>query len=273
MRCVKIGDGDFRIGLRTYIMGILNVTPDSFSDGGRYDEVESAVERALQMQAEGADIIDVGGESTRPGHTPVDAGEELRRVLPVIRALGGKLSVPVSIDTSKAEVAEAAVAEGAALVNDVWGGRKDPRILEVISTTGVACCLMHNKEKAEYENLVEEVTATLAEISATALHAGIRRDRIILDPGIGFGKGVEDNIVIMRNLFRLNELGFPWLLGASRKSMIGKTLDLPKDERVEGTIATTVLGIREGCSFVRVHDVRQNARAVRMTDRIVRGGD
>jgi dihydropteroate synthase len=203
----------------------------------------------------------------------VGVEEELRRVLPVIRALRDRLSVPVSIDSSKAEVAEAAIGEGAVLVNDVWGGRRDPRMLEVIANAGVACCLMHNKEKAEYGDLVGEVSGTLAGIADAALAAGIEADRIILDPGIGFGKSVEDNIVLMRNLGRLNGLGFPWLIGASRKSMIGKTLDLPKEERVEGTIATTVLAIQAGCSFVRVHDVRENVRAARMTDRIVRRGD
>ncbi|MFO7848729.1 MAG: dihydropteroate synthase [Spirochaetia bacterium] len=268
---VKLGEHIFPIGKRTYIMGILNVTPDSFSDGGKFHGVEAAVERALVMEREGADIIDIGGESTRPGHTPVGQEEELKRVLPVIEELNKRLRVPVSIDTSKAAVAEEAVRAGALMVNDVWGGRKDPEILEVIARTGAACCLMHNKERAQYEDLLKEVVDVLRKSAESAVQAGVREDRIILDPGIGFGKTVEDNIQIMRNLDRFNRLGYPWLLGTSRKSMIGKTLDLPAEERVEGTLATTVIGIYGGCSFIRVHDVKENYRAASMADRIIRG--
>lgn len=268
---MKIGEFDFPTGKRTYVMGILNVTPDSFSDGGKFDEVNRAVEHALLMEREGADIIDVGGESTRPGHTPVEAGEELRRVLPVIRELKRRTGLPISVDTSRAEVAEAAVEEGAAMVNDVWGGLKDPAILEVIARSGAACCLMHNREKPEYEDLVCEVVEELKERARDAVDAGIAAEKIVLDPGIGFGKTVEHNLEIMRHLDRLNETGYPWLIGTSRKSMIGKTLDLPAEERVEGTVATTVLAIREGCSLVRVHDVKENVRAARMTDIILRG--
>ncbi|MFP4178587.1 MAG: dihydropteroate synthase [Spirochaetaceae bacterium] len=267
---MRVGNYDFPVGRRTYIMGILNVTPDSFSDGGKFNDVEAAVEQALAMEREGADIIDVGGESTRPGHTPVGTKEELGRVLPVIEELTKRLGVPVSIDTSKAAVAEEAVKAGALMVNDVWGGRGDPAILEVIADTGVACCLMHNKEKAEYGDLTEEVVRVLEESAESALKAGVGEDCIILDPGIGFGKTVEDNITIMRNLNHIHNIGYPWLLGTSRKSMIGKTLDLPAEERVEGTVATTVIGIYEGCSFVRVHDVKENSRAARMADRIIR---
>ena len=267
---MQIGSYEFEIGARTYIMGILNVTPDSFSDGGQYTTVQTAVEHALRMQAEGADIIDVGGESTRPGHTPVSAEEESERVVPVIRALVEELKVPVSVDTSKAEVARAAIAAGAGMINDVWGFRRDPEMAGVAAETGVACCLMHNQAGTVYERLMPEIMATLKESIRIAETAGVKGHQIMLDPGIGFGKTVEQNIEVMRNLELLNGLGFPWLLGTSRKSMIGKTLNLPADQRSAGTLATTVLGIQAGADVVRVHDVSENSRAARMTDRIVR---
>ncbi len=267
---MHIGSYEFEIGARTYIMGILNVTPDSFSDGGKFTSVRSAVEHALRMQAEGADIIDVGGESTRPGHSPVGAAEEIARVVPVIKALAQELKVPISIDTSKAEVAAAAVAAGAGMINDVWGFRRDPEIARVAAETGVACCLMHNQVGMAYTQLMPELLSVLEESVRIAAAAGVSREQIILDPGIGFGKTVEQNIEVMRSLAQLDSLGFPWLLGTSRKSMIGKTLNLPAQERIAGTVSTTVLGIQSGADIVRVHDVRENCRAARMTDRIVR---
>lgn len=267
---MQIGSYEFEIGARTYIMGILNVTPDSFSDGGRYTSVQRAVEYALQMQAEGADIIDVGGESTRPGHTPVTEEEEIARVVPVIQALTQELQIPISIDTSKAGVAMAAIEAGAGMINDVWGFRRDAELAELAAESGVACCLMHNQRGTTYTQLMPELLRTLQESLRIADAAGIAKRQIMLDPGIGFGKTVEQNIEVMRNLVQLNSLGFPWLLGTSRKSMIGKTLNLPADERVAGTLATTVLGIQAGADIVRVHDVRENVQAARMTDRILR---
>jgi len=267
---MQLGQHEFEIGARTYIMGILNVTPDSFSDGGKYNSVQAAVEHALRMQAEGADVIDVGGESTRPGHTEISAREEIERVVPVIQALAQQLKVPISIDTSKAEVARAAIAAGAAVINDVWGFRRDPHLADVAAETGIACCLMHNQNGTNYRQLMPEIFETLKESLRIATEAGVTKVKILLDPGIGFGKTVEQNIQVMQKLSELNSLGFPWLLGTSRKSLIGKTLNLPADERIAGTVATTVLGIQAGADFVRVHDVRENSQAARMTDRIIR---
>lgn len=267
---MKIGSIPFDIGSRTFIMGILNVTPDSFSDGGRYDRLDAAVLHALEMERQGADIIDVGGESTRPGHTIVETQEEIARTVPVIRELVRKLRIPVSIDTSKAEVAGEALKAGAAMINDVWGFRKDPAMAALAAAHQVPVCLMHNQDHTDYEDLVEEVIRQLEESADRAMKAGVDRGRIILDPGIGFGKTVEQNIEVMRNLAQLTETGFPWLLGTSRKSMIGRTLDLPASQRVEGTIATNVIGIAAGADFIRVHDVVENTRAARMSDRILR---
>lgn len=270
---MKIGGRDFDFGTRTYIMGILNVTPDSFSDGGLYDSSGAAVERALQMEAEGADIIDIGGESTRPGHTPVDAGIELDRILPVLRALRDRLRIPVSVDTSKAEVADAALAEGASMINDVWGFRRDPEMAPTAVRRGAVCCLMHNKERAVYTDLCGEIEEGLQQSADIALAAGVPREHIILDPGIGFGKTPEHNIVVLHHLRRFTALGYPLLLGASRKSVIGKVLDLPVDDRLEGTLALTALAVQAGIGIVRVHDVLANRRAAAMADAVVRGGE
>jgi dihydropteroate synthase len=269
-RIIKIGNKDFEIGKRTYIMGILNVTPDSFSDGGRFNNIEGAVKHALKMVEEGADIIDIGGESTRPNHTVVGEEEEINRVIPIIEALSKKISIPISIDTYKGKVAELAVKAGANLINDVWGFKKDTYIAEVAAKYDVPCCLMHNRDNKDYTDLVEEMLKDMQESIDIAVKAGVRKENIILDPGIGFAKTVEDNLIVMNNLEKLQKLDYPVLLGTSRKSMIGKILDLPVDERVEGTIATTVLGIMKGCDFVRVHDVKENLRAAAMTDAIIR---
>ncbi len=263
---------EFDFGNRCYIMGILNVTPDSFSDGGRFVNIDRAVGHAVEMEKEGASIIDVGGESTRPGHTEVSVQEELDRVIPVIERLKSAVGIPVSVDTSKAEVAEAAVRAGASMINDVWGFRKDPDMAVVAAGAGVPCCLMHNRKKPEYSDVVAEVISDLSVSTGIAIEAGVDRDKIIIDPGIGFGKTLEHNLVIMKNIKEFSSLGFPVLLGTSRKSMIGLTLDLPVDQRIEGTIATTVLGVMGGMSVFRVHDVAANLRAVRMTEAILKAG-
>ena len=264
-------DFSLELGKKTYVMGILNVTPDSFSDGGSYDSVDSAVRRARRMVEEGVNIIDVGGESTRPGHIPVDTPEEIRRVVPVIERLCTELNVPVSVDTSKAAVAEEALKAGAHIINDVWGFSRDPRIAGVAAQYRAGVILMHNQEHRVYENLMGDVLRFLRSSIDTALQAGIRRERIAVDPGIGFGKTLEHNLEIMRRLEELGFLGQPVLLGTSRKSMIGNVLDLPVHERVEGTAATVALGIARGVDFVRIHDVREMVRVARMTDAIVRG--
>ncbi len=268
---MRIGNSDFDVKNEVVVMGILNVTPDSFSDGGKFTSIRTAVTRALSMEEEGAGIIDVGGESTRPGHTEVSEEEELARVIPVIRELKKVLKIPVSIDTSKAAVAREALKAGASFINDVWGFRRDRHMAEVAADFGVPCCLMHNRERAVYENLFDEIKKDLSESVAIALSVGVKEDRIILDPGIGFGKTVEHNLAVLRNLSVMKELGFPWLLGASRKSVIGKTLNVPVDERLEGTLVTTVYGVQNGASFIRVHDVKENLKAVKMVQAIEKG--
>lgn len=268
---MKIGGTIFDIGHRTYIMGILNVTPDSFSDGGRFQDADAALRHAEEMIRDGADILDVGGESTRPGHVQVSEEEEIRRVVPVIRRLKEQFDIPVSIDTYKSRVARAALDAGADLVNDIWGLKYDRDLAGVIAEYGVPCCLMHNREKAEYKAFIPEVLEDLRESVGLAEAAGISAERIILDPGIGFGKTYEMNLEMLRHLQELKSLGYPILLGTSRKSVIGLTLDLPADQREEGTLVTTVLGIQSGCSFVRVHDVKANVRAARMTEAILWG--
>lgn len=270
----RIGPRTFRWGERTYVMGILNVTPDSFSgDGllGGADPVAAAVERAVRMAGEGADLLDVGGESTRPGHAPVDEAEERRRVVPVVAALRERLpDVPVSIDTTKPAVAEAALEAGASLVNDVWGVGPGS-LAPLAARRGVPIVLMHNRAEPVYRDLVAEVVADLAAAIERALAAGAREADLLVDPGIGFGKTAEQNVVLLRRLDALATLGRPILLGTSRKSTIGRILDLPPEERLEGTLATTALGVAAGADIVRVHDVRANARAARVADAIVRG--
>lgn len=268
---LKIGNKTFEIGSRTYIMGILNVTPDSFSDGGKFNSIDRALMHADEMINEGADIIDIGGESTRPNHTPVEEEDEINRVIPVIKALRKKFDVPVSIDTYKSRVAEASLEAGADMINDVWGFKKDANMAEIASKYGVPCCLMHNRTNMDYNNLVEDVLVDLKDSIDIALSAGVRNENIIVDPGIGFAKNYEQNLQLMNQLERLEELGYPILLGTSRKSMIGNALHLPVDERVEGTVATTVIGIMKGCDFVRVHDVLENKRAALMSDAVLRG--
>ena len=266
---MKIGNREFDVTNRTYIMGILNVTPDSFSDGGKWNTMYHALKHAEAMIADGADILDVGGESTRPGHTPVSAEEEAARVVPVIEALRKHFDVPISVDTYKGSVADVAVQAGADLVNDVWGLKYDPEMAGVIAKHDAACCLMHNKANTEYNNFLIDMLAETQECVNIARKAGIKDERIILDPGVGFGKTYEMNLETMNHLELFQHLGFPVLLGTSRKSMIGLALDLPVDQRVEGTIATSVIGVMKGCAFIRVHDVKENKRAVLMTEAIL----
>lgn len=260
-----IGDREFDTKNGVYVMGILNVTPDSFSDGGLWTERDAALRQAGRMAEEGAAIIDIGGESTRPGHTPVSAEDEAARVLPIVEAVKRETGLPVSIDTYKAEVARAALEAGADMVNDIWGLRRDGgEMAALIAGTGAACCLMHNRERAEYADFMADMLSDLRETLAIADRAGIARSSIVLDPGIGFGKTYEQNLIAMNRLDELLAFGCPVLLAASRKSVIGLTLDLPADQRLEGTIATTVAGVLRGAAFVRVHDVKENLRAARM---------
>lgn len=260
-----IGNRKFDTKNGVYVMGILNVTPDSFSDGGLWTERDAALRQAGRMAEEGAAIIDIGGESTRPGHTPVSAVDEAARVLPIVEAVKRETGLPVSIDTYKAEVARAALEAGADMVNDIWGLRRDGgEMAALIAGTGAACCLMHNRERAEYADFMADMLSDLRETLAIADRAGIARSSIVLDPGIGFGKTYEQDLIAMNRLDELLAFGCPVLLAASRKSVIGLTLDLPADERMEGTIATTVAGVLRGAAFVRVHDVKENLRAARM---------
>ena len=273
-----IGGRAFRWGERTHVMGILNVTPDSFSGDGLLvapdrDHVAAALELAGRMIAEGADLIDVGGESSRPGHQPVEAGEEIRRVVPVIEALrDAHPEVPLSVDTTKPAVAAAALDAGVALINDVWGVAQDDALIRLAAEGGVPIVLMHNRAEARYVNLVAEVIADLQLALERALRAGCRWENLIVDPGFGFGKAPHHNLALLRELATLRILGRPILLGTSRKSTLGRVLDLPPEERLEATLATTALGIAAGVDIVRVHDVLANVRAARMTDAIVRGG-
>jgi dihydropteroate synthase len=260
---------DFRH--RTLIMGILNVTPDSFSDGGRYNDVDNAVRRAFEMVEEGADIIDIGGESTRPGAEQVTLDEERKRVLPVIEALvRAKLPVPISVDTYKAQLAREALEAGAHIINDIWGFRGDPDMASVAAEYGCPVILMHNRPKAEYDDFLADVLSDLRASVKAAVDAGVSEDLIILDPGIGFAKSYEENLLLLNHLHLVASLGYPVLLGTSRKRTIRNTLNLPADDVVEGTAATCVLGIAQGCSIMRVHDVRAIKRAAVMTDAVVR---
>ena len=266
---LTIGNSKFKTSGHTYIMGILNVTPDSFSDGGRYNTLDAALKRAEEMVNDGADIIDVGGESTRPGYNPITVEEEIARVAPVIEAIKKRIDVPVSIDTYKGEVAKEAIKIGCDLVNDIWALQNSEDMAGLIAGTDVACVLMHNRKQPVYNDFRKEVMSDLSDYIVQAMAAGIQKDKIIIDPGIGFGKTYEQNLASIHYIDDLKDLGCPILIGTSRKSVIGLTLDLPIFERVEGTIATTVLACMKGVNFVRVHDVKENARAIRMTEAIL----
>jgi dihydropteroate synthase len=273
---LAIGPRTFAWGTRTFVVGILNVTPDSFSGDGLLaaggDPVAAALALARAMVDEGADLLDVGGESSRPGHAVVDAAAETRRVVPVIRALREALpDVPLSIDTTKPSVAAAAVDAGAHLVNDVWGVAEDDGVARVAAASGVPLVLMHNRAEARYAALMAEIVADLQRAVERAVRAGVPWERLIVDPGFGFGKAPPHNLALLRDLATLRVLGRPVLLGTSRKSTLGRVLDLPPAERLEATLATTVLGVAAGVDLVRVHDVRPNVRAARMADAVVRG--
>ena len=268
---MKIGNHEFDVKNECYIMGILNVTPDSFSDGGKWNDRDRALAHTKQMIGEGAAIIDIGGESTRPGHVQISIQEEIDRVVPMIRMVKENFDIPVSIDSYKGDVVEAALEAGADLVNDIWGLKYDPKVAQLIAQHQVPCCLMHNRDNTNYRSYLEDVQADLQECLALAEKAGIRREQIILDPGVGFGKTYEQNLQIIHHMEKITAMGYPVLLGTSRKSVIGLTLDLPADQRVEGTLVTTVLGVEKGASFIRVHDVKENYRAMRMTQAILEG--
>ena len=277
----RIGPRTFRWGERTFVMGILNVTPDSFSGDGLLaatdatagaDLVAASVAQALAMADEGADLLDVGGESTRPGHAAVSETEELRRTIPVVRAVRAALpSMPLTIDTTKPAVAEAALDAGADAINDIWGVAPDNPLTAVAAARGVPLIVMHNRAEPRYEHVIDEVIADLRRALERALRAGVPASNLIVDPGIGFGKTADQNLELLRRLADLRVLGRPILLGTSRKSTLGKVLDLPADQRLEATLATTALGIAAGVDIVRVHDVRANVRAARMADAVIRG--
>ncbi len=257
-------------------MGVINATPDSFSGDGVGANVDAALAQARSFEREGADIIDVGGESTRPpslyaGSEPVPADVELERVLPIIRAITEETDVPVSIDTYKAEVAREAVEAGASMINDVWALQRDPEMASTAAELGVPVVLMHNQDHTDYDDVVPDVISRLSWLAERAVETGVRRDGIVLDPGMGFGKTAQHNLEILRRLGEFRATGLPLLVGMSRKSTIGYVLDLPVDERVEGTAATVALSIAGGADIVRVHDVREMARVARMSDAVVRG--
>lgn len=279
----------FEWGQRTYVMGILNVTPDSFSGDGLWSDgswIDQAVAQAERFVEDGVDILDIGGESTRPGSTPVGLEEELNRVIPAIKAISKCVNVPLSVDTYRAAVASAALDAGAVWINDVWGLRMDPQMVEVVTRSGCVVVIMHNRSMpkdlaqevrlggryvgVEYDNLIDDVRRELQYSIDLALTSGVSSSQIVIDPGIGFGKTTAQNVQLVNELNRFKELGFPILLGPSRKSFIGYTLDLPPEERVEGTAAVVAIGIDRGADIVRVHDVKEISRVVRMTDRIVR---
>ena len=266
---IEIGNREFDVKNHTYVMGILNVTPDSFSDGGSYASIDKAMEQTEKMIQQGADIIDVGGESTRPGHVQIGDEEEIKRVVPVIREIKKKFDIPVSIDTYKSAVAKAALEAGADLLNDIWGFRYDEKMAELAAEYDVPVCLMHNRDNLDYDDFMEDVKKDLQISLDIAEKYGVKKENIMLDPGVGFGKTYEQNLMVMNHLEEIVDMGYPVLLGTSRKSVIGLTLDLPVDEREEGTLATSVLGAIKGCQFVRVHDVEKNVRALKMTDAIL----
>ncbi len=261
--------GEKNFNSHTYIMGILNVTPDSFSDGGQYNSIDKAVKRAEQMIEEGADIIDVGGESTRPGYAKVSDDEEISRIAPVIEKIKTNFDIPVSVDTYKPYVAETAINCGADLINDIMGFRYDEKLAGIVKKYNKSVCLMHNRKNNEYSDFMTDIISDLAQSIDIADKYGISRDRIIIDPGIGFAKTLEQNLEITKKLDALDVFGLPILYAASRKSMIGLTLDLPSNERVEGTLVTTVMAVQKNCLFVRVHDIKENKRAIIMTEKIM----
>ena len=266
---MKIGNKEFDLKNHAYVMGLLFVTPDSLSDGGLWKDLGRGMRQCLEMIEQGATIIDIGGESTRPGYTLISDEEEISRVVPMIEMVKKNFDVPVSIDTYKSRVAEAALDAGADLVNDIWGLKYDPDLAGVIARKNAPCCLMHNRKEPDYTDFIADFLKDMQETIDIAKKAGIADENIILDPGVGFGKTYENNLEIINKLECMHALGYPILLGTSRKSVIGLTLDLPADQRMEGTVATTVIGVMKGVAFVRVHDVKENYRALKMTEAIL----
>ena len=258
-------------GRRTYVMGIVNVTPDSFSGDGLGTDIPRVVEQALQMEEEGADILDVGAESTRPGSTPVTADEEVRRLIPALDAIAHRVQVPISADTYKPEVARQALESGATIINDQWGLLAAPGMTQLAAESGAPVILMHNQRGSAYQDLISDIRASLSRSVAIALDAGVSLENIVLDPGIGFGKTADHNLEVLGRIGEIKDLGYPLLVGVSRKSTIGRVLDLPVDQRAEGTAAAVSQSISGGADIVRVHDVRHMVRISRMTDAIVRG--
>ncbi|MES9736786.1 dihydropteroate synthase [Peribacillus frigoritolerans] len=270
---IKCGSFDLDYSNKTLIMGILNVTPDSFSDGGKYNRIDAALKHAERMVNDGADILDVGGESTRPNYERISDEEEIERVAPIIEAISRNIEVPISVDTYKSRVAEAAVKAGAHILNDIWGGKADSLMSKVAAEYKVPIILMHNRGNMEYGHFVRDVLQDLFESIMLVKDAGVKDENIILDPGIGFAKDLRLNLEMMRNLDKLVSLGYPVLLATSRKSMIGHILDLPPSERMEGTAATICHGIQQGCQMVRVHDVKEMARTAKMMDALLGKGE
>ena len=270
---IKCGSFDLDYSNKTLIMGILNVTPDSFSDGGKYNRIDAALKHAERMVNDGADILDVGGESTRPNYERISDEEEIERVAPIIEAISRNIEVPISVDTYKSRVAEAAVKAGAHILNDIWGGKADSLMPKVAAEYKVPIILMHNRGNMEYGHFVRDVLQDLFESIMLVKDAGVKDENIILDPGIGFAKDLKLNLEMMRNLDKLVSLGYPVLLATSRKSMIGHVLDLPPSERMEGTAATICHGIQQGCQMVRVHDVKEMARTAKMMDALLGKGE
>ena len=268
-----IGNREFDTKNRCYVMGILNVTPDSFSDGGKWVTPEKAFRHTESMIIDGADIIDIGGESTRPGYTMISENEEIDRVAPVIEALRSRFDVPISVDTCKSPVAEAVLTAGANFVNDTRGLKHDPKMAGLIANRDVSCCLMHNRDNTLYSDFMRDLINDLMESVAIARSAGISDDKIVLDPGVGFAKTYEMDLEVLNRLDKIVEKGYPVVLGASRKRVIGTALGLPVAERGEGTIATTVIGVMRGCSFIRAHDVKETKRAIKMTEAVLRGAE
>lgn len=266
---VIIGNKNFNIGKHIYIMGILNVTPDSFSDGGKFNSIDTALKHAQELINDGTDIIDIGGESTRPNYSMISDEEEIERVVPIIEKIKQNFDIPVSIDTYKSKVAENAVLAGADLINDIWGLKYDINIASVAKKYNSAICIMHNRNNTNYSNFIQDVINDLKCSINIAKSNGISDNKIIIDPGVGFAKSYENNIEIISNLEKLLCLNYPILLGTSRKSVIGLTLNLPVNERLEGTITTNILGAIKGCHFIRVHDVKSHFRALKMLEALV----
>ena len=269
MNQIIIGKKEFDINHHAYIMGILNVTPDSFSDGGKYNHIDKSLFRVETMIKEGMDILDIGGESTRPGYKMITENEEAERVVPVIEAVKARFDIPVSLDTYKSGVAKAGIRAGADMINDIWGLLYDSEMAQVIAKSEVTCCLMHNRNEARYTDFMEEVKSDLSRSIGIAKKAGIKDNRIILDPGVGFGKTYEHNREVIRRIKELKTLGYPILLGTSRKSVIGLTLELPVENRLNGTLATTAYGVMQGCTFFRVHDIREHYELMKMLQAVM----